>query len=1078
MQPNLKGALETTLVSSGILSSFELSNQKTLFGRRALRAVAVQSREPGTARERPIYVHQLDKGGEVVSKRYKYGDDINVTDVTFFSYDNFVSLNKRYAAIERAFTKEGKTIKGGEECIALGPGDLQTTCCVCFDKIDMSLSETIFKPTSYNREVSSWASYIMSVSSGRGLCNSCVNAGFIRDGDPVDTFGYLKPRLSDEPVCLGSVEKRVEAITAHAAKRISRLGTTYPLRDDQLASLNWYALRSNTVVVTGEDDYMGAANDSDRDVAPGERTILVAEVPGVSWSGTFRRFNCTGIIYMAAVAVDVDDNGIVIYKALTVLPSIYSRDNRDVPNSHRAQVLRVPDDQGSYALDELTAVQMINSWTYLVRDGYDYSSELGTLSEVMYSNTNEYDVRPYFLMSTYSDTRCYACHRSWRGDVGMQCSGTICPYSGRFPIHEGKVLTSALISFLTKGGPGFMPCVPSNESKRSSEGDEYLLRRATRCELSGKAFVCTNAHGGLMRPRVKVFVNSVGYNSCVSCFLRYYMSGRIDSYSPIDPDDIEEKIYSVTVTDRILYQASMSGLFSGVEVPTVFPKSSAFSFGTLNDSDSIDDMLSYISSSQGSESVLASPYVINRGGGVVECDAWDNQYGMSQETCAMSTVKPDESRMVVLPKKNKPEGLLGHLGVESSVMEFKGVKSLYTNNTRFVLRNGLSNTTYVPVVNDEVGKGVSKWLSLMPKTYILSTAHTLSHYRSALKHVLEYKKVNPTKPMIGGEVKVDSTLRDVCAELLTWGLNSSQKMFASIFIPSRFGIGGTKGNTAVRMRETDEDSAQRLVSWIIQYFKTNKDARMKPEVWRSDINSDPVGSITKLSSYDPSYMGDIRAIVSKIQMKEGLKSDIGDKNKVMDSGMTIVKRSIAKGSTFVLSRCSDSGLPSRPQRVFRDIWEENFLYVSENSDMISDDAAKFKGLGNPRLKLLPTPPFIWGEAGRSPVKKPRSFAATISQINDLLREYNMRNSGDTSTTNAYYDQLKSCYIIWDNGPVIKFPGSSIEMRWGDNLRMSTLLATRMVTSIQQGPFSELVVTLRETQTNALEIMRSERFGSS
>jgi len=1078
MQPALRSTLDSTLVAKRILAPYELSNLKTLFGRRALRAVAVQSCDPGTARERPIYVHQYNKDGEVESRKYTYGDEIKVTDITYFSYDDFVPFDKRYAAREHGFTNSGRVCTGGEECIKVNKYDMATLCCICYSKIDLSDDSTLFTPTSKNKDTAAWAGYIMSVSSGRGVCNDCVNAGFLNEGTPVDTFQYLKPKLSHEPVMLGCLDKRIDPITAHAAKRIPRLGINVHVRDDELAELNWYSLKDSTALVTEEDDYIGQKDDHDREVVPGERTILVAEVDSSIWINTYRKFNCTGVIYMAAVAVDVDDTGSVIYKALTILPSIYSKDIRFTPEMHRAQVLRVPDDQGTYALDEGTAIRLINSWTYIVRDSYDYTKELGSLAEVIYSVSNEYDVKPYFLMSVYVDRRCYACHRSWRGDVGMQCCGTICPYSGRFPITEGRVLSSALVCFLTKGGPGFRPAIVGGApGEKGPDTDEYILRNATRCELSGSAFVCTNAHGGLMRPKVRVTIGGACYNCCVACFLRYQCAGRIDSYDAMPAHEQDEKYYTVRVTDRALYQASLTTLFSGIEVPTVFPKSSAFAYGMLNDGDSVSSMLSYIASAQGSESVLACAYSVNKGSGVVEIDAWDSQSGMSIDTKVTASSKPQEALSVTLSHKNKPEGLLGHLGVESAVMEFRGVKSEYTNNTRFLIRNSMVNTTYTPVVNDEVNKGLSGWLSHMPKSYILSVAHTLAHYRSALKSVLDYKRGVVTKPMIGSDVVEDTYLRDVCAELLTWGLNSSQKMFASIFVPDRFGIGGTKANTATKMREVDQQLAQKLVTWTIQYFKVNKDARMKPDVWRAEIIGDAVGCLTKTSSYEPSYMADVRSMVEKMQLASGKKLVTTDKNKIKDSAMALTKRSVLKGGKYVLTRCSEAGLPTRPQRVFRDIWEENFLYINEKSPVVSDDSRKFSGIGHPKMVSLPTPPFIWGEAGRSPISKPKSFAATLSQISGLLKEYTMRNSGDNTTMNAYYDQLKTCYIVWDNGPVIRFPGSSVEMRWGDNLRMSTLLATRMVTSIQQGPSSELVVTLRETQTNALDIMRCERFGS-
>jgi len=919
----------------------------------------------------------------------------------------------------------------------------------------------------------------------------------------VDTYAYLTPKLSKATAVLG-YGKRITGITAHASKRIPRLGATKHLTDRDLHSLSWKKLGTTTITDLDDDD--GDTYDRDGYIIPGERVILVANTPRSWWGDGYRRFNCTAVIYMAAVFQGYDDHGTEHYTALTVLPSIYTKDEREPPQTRSPSLMRFEGDLGVFSQEQVT--EAIDSWLYIVREGYDYGNGLGIMGTVLDYASYEIIADQFRLLSTPKIRKCYACHRSWRGDQGSPCCGTVCAYVGKVPLHRGYSLTSAIHHFLLEGGPGFTPArVTTGPGPRLAHQDEFALRRYTRCMYSGKAFVCTNIAGELMRPRMLISLTEYDIDgeakgssdylpSCVACFTRLYCAGQVHDVKRLSADDVGERFLTVNITDVDAYKESLNSLFCGVEVPTVLKKSQPFSFGMQV---TPHEASLYISSAQGMECHLVMPDTVNCGNGVTECDAWENQSSMSfagtnvHSSTSYNPYMGNEDDRCVLRKGKKDisnatdkRSMLNHLGPGSAELDHMGRELKITPNTRFVIDNSIKHkgdsfTSYSPVYNQYVMSQVKNWLGLegFPESYIMSLYHALVHYRYAIKAVIEYTSSAPPSMSTGALLGADS-YEKVCAELLVYGIGSIFKFTRSAFTPASFGKSDIN-LVASTMRKTNADLTERLVASVVGRFTGDSQLRTSKttDQWNLDRATNAVKTLSEVMGGVSGYMESVHGL-SQAMVSGKSGSGTPSAYQIKNTAGMLTKTSVKMGDNYYLRQCALVGVPDAPQRLFRDLWEENFLFVREDDPRISDDPATYTG-SSIRRHALPTPLFIQGEAGRfSPSKNLMDFKFTTEQVEDRVRLYakfNVRNLNDDLPPAEYMDTFKTCFLIWDNGPVVTFEGSGLRMRWGDNLRMSTLLATKMVGNIQQGRSSEVVVCLRNTQVNALQIMMSEKFGS-
>jgi len=1075
---------ELVSVTPKIVEPHELADQETLFGRKALRAVAVETVTRGVPRPRTIYIH-TSKDGVMSVDTFNENKPIVPGDITSLSYDDFVLYKERYEAKEHVFDNFGRLGSGGTECETIGPNDTKTCCVVCFDKIDLLDPDTIFSPvTGGDQMVRSWSAYLISTCSGRSLCNKCYRAGFTNEGQRVNTLKHLFPQLGDmKRVQLGNNEMGIKGLTAHASRRIPRLGAKVRITEPMILSLQWYELGTGTV--SEMEDYIGDVEERESH-APGSRFILVAEPPqewwGISIDTYDRKLNGTILIYCAAVVEDYDEEGDPVYRALTILPTIASRDVRPSPSQSSHQI-RFIDPEPLHITKDM-ATHMIDGGIFLVREGFNYFKNLGHMAITMSDFSSPIVVKPFYLMSSYFDRRCYSCHRCYRSDIRTQCCGTICSFSGRVPSYKGTTMSKALFEYF-KGTP--RGCILEKETTTyplqcfDGDHDIYILRSTTRCELSGKCFICTDVNGRLARPRMLVRMDdSVEYASCVACWSKMRIAGLVQSIRKIPDNYSQEYYFVIRITDRKEYEDGLNCLFNVVEVPTLFPKRSPLSFDIDKNGRRSAPLINYLVSSQGYECELITPYSVNSGNikdSVQECDAWDNQYRMSYSHPVTAGLSEDPAYGTQMVRKDESK-IKTMLGDKCVALPFLDGLDVH-NNTRFVIRTEYRTSTYNPVINDPV-RSMIPWLNDLPYPYLLSLVHSLIQYRSALMHVFEsHEPVAKHNAGLGFGISRDTTGEEVASKILTWGNGSTSKFSSKAFSVDRFGYRMPEDSIDYQMITYAKEDTSCIIQWIITRFslKDSMVARSSNE-WIAVINGRPIEALTSLMEGSSGIRESFERIVCKIREAKGIADEIDNPSYVKDSAMYLAKRSVYNRTSklWELADCKLKGLPERPQRTFREIWSENFALMNQRDPRIKYDREEIDatGIDTNSDNTEPTPPFIWSQAIRTPS---RLYAVTSAQVMNVRKNRTMRYSLQGAQNNEYINMFSRCYIIWDKGPVIRFKGSDISMTWGTNLRNSTLLSSRIVTTLQQGSNSMMVVSLRETQIYALDVFRSEWFGS-
>jgi len=1115
------------LVEDGIIAAGKNPDLALLMGGRALRAVAVSANTQATARTRTTYLHTYNEEVGYSTVVFNEGDIIPLNDISFLSYDEFTRFEQRFIAEETVFDNRGSFItendgsgfKPGQETISIPKDNYLTSCAICYRSVDISSPETIFTPFNPDIYKSRHSAYIMSMCSNRSICNTCYDAGFVTEGREVDTADYLNS-ISDHNTIIAfeSDDFDTNGLSGHALNRLSRLNTTVPISSQDILNLSWNRL--TTTNITQEDDTAGDHNDNSPSYAPGTRDILYAQAPKEWWSCPFRRFNCSPVIYMASVLIGVDSSGRSIHKVMTVLPSIYSIEIRQPPANITASIMLVEDD---VYLTSKEVKDCITNWTYFVRKGYDYINSIGKLPIMLTDASRVRSIGTYSIMSRYEIPNCYACHRVYRGDVGSRCSGTICPFSGRVALFDGLAMTLGLKAAIIAGDDSFnFEGVVSQPELSGSSLDEYAITRDTRCEMSGKAFICTTSTGKLMRPQLilEVSFDIEGSNmkrfeqrkSCIACWIRHKRSNNVKIIGRIDNSTPLVSYYQLRVKDRNLYNKWMEKVFSVVEVPTVFPKTTPMSVDSLGPRASADQILNYLSSAQGDECELVYHSCVNSSSGslptglVYSTDAWDNQYNMSLTASITSEYSLKTSREIRSRPKTSVETISSHLGDGCLVQRYGGKDPKIVDNTRFVISNvgSPSNpsqivyTSFIPNVNDCVQSSLDTWLKIMPVEYLKSLYIALVQYRSAIKalHDIDTKVSNSPTAGLGSLPKPeDKVEQEVASTLLVWGVNGSAKTrLKGLFSPDRFGTSGTPDCIERQMVSVNITESRALVAYVQESFKV-RGINMSTSDFNSVRAHTPVEYLLSRvggESDGDAYTTFFRNIVTGIRKERGYLTPIINKSLFINGALNLTMRSVdTGGGNWVLRTCAESGVPSRPSLTFRDIWEESFVYINERSEkvtphdaVIAYNSSRSIGL----LRLIKTPTFIAFEASRAAAR-----AEEVARNTSIRTVYDSRLSRmpkEYAEKVAYQDNFEYCYLSWDDGSKIpgstegeqlalsvRFTNSEVVMRWGVNLRNSTILSKRIVTTQQNYNNSYTVITLRETQTNALEITRARKIGS-
>jgi len=325
----------------------------------------------------------------------------------------------------------------------------------------------------------------------------------------------------------------------------------------------------------------------------------------------------------------------------------------------------------------------------------------------------------------------------------------------------------------------------------------------------------------------------------------------------------------------------------------------------------------------------------------------------------------------------------------------------------------------------------------------------------------------------------DTTPDDVAGKILGWGLGSTSKFSKSAFALDRFNFKQPVSSVNYMMSSTSPEETDRIITWVLERFKSSDQfVKRSPSEWNVAIERNPVPTLNELAKSDSGVMTDFSTIVSRIKSLKGIVEHTVSPSYIMDSAILLTKRPIYNKimRRWDLVGCKEYGLPDRPQRTFRDIWFENFALLKQQDPRISYDSDEVDatGIDVSHHNTMDTPPFIWAQALRTPSRK---YAVSSSQVMSIRKQRNQRYSTVSSDNYKYMDMFSRCYLIWKRGPAIRFDGSDLIMQWGENLRNSTLLSSRIVTTMQQGDNSVMVITLRETQIYALEIFRCEWFGS-
>jgi len=570
-------------------------------------------------------------------------------------------------------------------------------------------------------------------------------------------------------------------------------------------------------------------------------------------------------------------------------------------------------------------------------------------------------------------------------------------------------------------------------------------------------------------------------------------------------DETKEKYYSVRILNEQIYRAGLNALFRGIEAPNVIPKSAPFSIPMLGSNDEffVPDIKNYLLSAQGPECELMSPFCVNcspndLGSGVIDCDAWDNQSDMSchievnNVPCSLQS-----GRSIVTArstgKNRNVSNLLNHLGDYSCVLD----KSSVTQNTRYlleILQDGrqkstpYANNIVLESLNDRSPKG---WLAFMPDNFVVNLYLALIAYRCAFKVIAAQSSKNRVKSGLGS-YKIDNTMGDVCKCICDWGIDfnsqsSSKKKLlggtnlfkSSLFLTRASGVRADILNV-LKSKEEQESFIE-----IVEYI--NNSFRESPPTELHDPTTITYNSYIRVIEYRLSDRDDLFNYVIHVinGIRELKGTSVVDKDKsVFTNSCVCLLRKVSYGldSKAILLPCLASGIPLNNIRTYRDLWSENFCYIRRNDPLISYDVSDPDSKRT--VRLLSTPPYIWSEAIRFPIPNPGSSPMTwgpvdvIAQLKRVLQtEYKERYSRDYKVMQKYASKFSRCYLVWNDGLEIRFENSSVILKWGEDLRMSSLLTTRLTTVMQNYSDSYIITTPRVISKYSLNVFSAERFGT-
>jgi len=455
---------------------------------------------------------------------------------------------------------------------------------------------------------------------------------------------------------------------------------------------------------------------------------------------------------------NTDDEGKPGYKCISILPTVLSKDSRKHQILHVPEVKIVDFRAKRFSSDE--AREYVNADLYLLHRDSAIEGPSAVFPHIRTLMSVGHDMAGvngvFTLLSTYRVKRCYACHRTWRGDIGAPCSGTVCPYSGRYPFYDGNVATRAMIAWIKAGHPSFSI---SDDVAEEENVDVYFLMENSRCELSGTAFVCTDTSGSQMRPcmvaTLRINRAPVEKACCVACWARFDAFGLVTDVRPLKP---AYKSFRLVIHDRDSYDEELSKLFIGIETPTMFKKTFPFKIPSFNDSADQADIIDYMMSCQGTECQLISPFSVNNKSmselnRAMECDAWDTQSGMSPDDYQHFNMQVKVSNLTLFfPKSgmNRWDHMAeetSYLGPRSAIIRQPGadIDSALSANTRFVIEDHGDRIKYIPVTNPVSDHALPSFVEQLPFGYLQSLAHTLVHYRQMINSVYNYNRNKSTR---------------------------------------------------------------------------------------------------------------------------------------------------------------------------------------------------------------------------------------------------------------------------------------------------------------------------------------------
>jgi len=822
---------------------------------------------------------------------------------------------------------------------------------------------------------------------------------------------------------------------------------------DKMKKLRWRKLINTdstdaSITMTPLDSLDIDDIDDEPEEKSGDRIIFMCQLPKEYEHEGCKRFNSQVYLTVAAIAIQTrdrtNDRLVLEYRALTVLPTIYSNIsvNRDPVMHPLAEVSEF----NKISFSNRAADEAISKWKIWLGKGYDYLSDDSQFASFLHSVISAEDVsHPYILMNDLGRKKCYACKRLWRGDINSRCNGTVCPYSGRVPLYTKRILTSGLWSALVLGSRmdnGFT--VEESSTMNSSYGknqDVYAFKNATRCELSGRNFVCLDVSGSLMRPRLlvkfKQMIPSVdpehnplferGYACCVACYIKYRGYNVIDTSKNylLGPEDIAETYITVNITDRHKYNSFLDKVFSYTEDPTVFPRFASFAIPSLNILQ-LEDKITYLMSARGSECELVTPWMINTGhvsqDGCLELDAWDNQGEMSHSMYITDDFMGNsrDRKITVNQSRNRVTQLLDHVGQSSAVIR-RGSRVLSgtTNNTRFEIDTKAITTDYYAPAYIQVNESIACWLGGMPELYVDSLYQTLVNYRALVHN--GYILIKPKGVAAFGDAPQPSLTEEQLSLMVhEWQLDPKRATNQSL----RKLYGG--------------------IAFMDAFLDSFHDYSMPLDP--------PITSAKMLQSLPDEVRFEFEDLI-RYNTSKGIRT-----NKIEGSSAACDYIPSADGGRSRLVLRGSALGHIHPIAPLERVWDRNLITVQEWDERVTRNEA--------RPTLIDTPPFIWFEAIRY---LEQTVDKSISSS---------RDQGAIRSREDMAGSLSRCYVIWDKGPVIKFPGLLLRLVWGDNLRMSSLLSSRILTTVQQGPNYFIVVSLRETQFYAMNISACEYFGAT